>query len=368
MDSKNNKITNEVWLPVTEYPYSLYYEVSNMGRVKSYHYSKPQIMGLNFNKQRGYYYVTLSADGSHGEFLVHRLVALAFIPNNSNDELVNHKNENKRDNRVVNLEWCDKQYNNTYGTALQRKSNTVKYISPPKDAIPIRIVDSNGNTCTVNSINQAVELTGTSQGAIILRCEREDAPNVNGYSFSYAKADKKTSNDMWNFTPSIRNYRKTKEEEQDEISKTSPFLKITGVYINVTTDTEFTCSKCGTVFIEKPCHITTSNAGCPNCMMSDRLSIARSHEQDLLDGQFPYHVEVGKDFTSSENKCSITCSRCGKTSYTKTKSIKQSSGRFGCPNCNRKLATTIRNLRRYGHSEEEIAQTIEKALETPCII
>ena len=59
-------------------------------------------------------------------YLSHRLVALTFIPNPNNYPQVNHKDENKQNNHVSNLEWCTNKYNINYGTGIQRRSNTLK--------------------------------------------------------------------------------------------------------------------------------------------------------------------------------------------------------------------------------------------------
>ena len=55
--------------------------------------------------------------------MIHRLVALAFLENPDGLEFVNHKDENKANNHVDNLEWCSREYNAQYGTSEQRIAN-----------------------------------------------------------------------------------------------------------------------------------------------------------------------------------------------------------------------------------------------------
>lgn len=58
------------------------------------------------------------------QYGIHTLVAMAFIPNPNNLPCVNHIDENKSNNSLDNLEWCTWQYNNTYGTRVQRAVET----------------------------------------------------------------------------------------------------------------------------------------------------------------------------------------------------------------------------------------------------
>ena len=104
------------------------YQISNMGRVKSLeridnnnHPVKEKIM-KSVKDSGGYLQVKLYKDGKYKSYLIHRLVASAFIPNPNNFFEVNHIDENKTDNRVDNLEWCDSKYNMNYGTRTKRAS------------------------------------------------------------------------------------------------------------------------------------------------------------------------------------------------------------------------------------------------------
>ena len=73
----------------------------------------------------------LTRNGVKSFVTIHRLVAIAFIPNPDNLPEVNHRDEDKTNNRVENLEWCSREYNASYGTVKERipKSNMGKKMS-----------------------------------------------------------------------------------------------------------------------------------------------------------------------------------------------------------------------------------------------
>lgn len=112
--------SKEIWKPIEGYEDR--YEISNLGRVKSFarkdsnnHLLKERILKPKINRD-GYFYLQLCNDGNKKGFFVHRLVACAFIDNPHNYPIINHKDENKLNNNVSNLEWCTVLYNNRYGT------------------------------------------------------------------------------------------------------------------------------------------------------------------------------------------------------------------------------------------------------------
>ena len=106
------------WLPIKGYEGR--YVVSDTGLIMNVGKTKRNgNILLGTVDKDGYRRVSLrksSRDKSPKGFAVHRLVALSFIPNPRNLPCINHKNENKADNRVENLEWCDVRYNDNYGT------------------------------------------------------------------------------------------------------------------------------------------------------------------------------------------------------------------------------------------------------------
>ena len=102
--------------------YEELYQVSDLGRIKT---KKGLIRKPTLNKN-GYLYVNLRKDGKTHNIPVHRLVAIAFIEGQAPELTVNHKNEDKTDNRAENLEWLTRRENLNYGTHNTRMRNSRK--------------------------------------------------------------------------------------------------------------------------------------------------------------------------------------------------------------------------------------------------
>ena len=117
----------EEWRPIKGY--EGLYEASNMGRVKSLH-SGEEVVLKQAEYTNGYMGATLSKDGTANRKLVHRLVAIAFIKNPNNYECVNHKDGNKKNNTVDNLEWCTRSYNakHAYSHELMSRNEQKKSV------------------------------------------------------------------------------------------------------------------------------------------------------------------------------------------------------------------------------------------------
>lgn len=99
----------EIWKDIESFDG---YKVSNLGNVKS-----PNKMLGKFKNGRGYYRVALPDGRLH---FIHRLVAKAFIENPNEYPIVNHKDEDKTNNRADNLEWCTYKYNSNYRDTARR--------------------------------------------------------------------------------------------------------------------------------------------------------------------------------------------------------------------------------------------------------
>ena len=124
----------EIWLPIEGY--ENLYEVSNLGRVRRLESvvngkngSKRKVSGNILKpraQQNGYLMVNLCKNGIRRSYYMHRIVSTAFIPNPDNKPQVNHKDEDKLNNSVENLEWCTAKENTNYGTRTKRSSEKLQ--------------------------------------------------------------------------------------------------------------------------------------------------------------------------------------------------------------------------------------------------
>ena len=147
------------------------YAITRDGKVWSHKRKK----FLKPGSVRGYHRVNLGKDGKRKCYYIHRLVAEAFIPNPNNLSQVNHKDEDKSNNCVDNLEWCDATYNNNYGTRIERISK--------KHAIPVYCFELDK---IFNGAAQAARELGLYQSNIIGCCKGK-RKTTGGYHWKYAE-------------------------------------------------------------------------------------------------------------------------------------------------------------------------------------
>lgn len=148
----------EVWKPVPNY--EDLYEVSNTGKIRS-------LCGryghLNELKQcigsKGYLLVTLCRKGKQKTTNVHRIVATVFIPNPNGYPCINHKDLNKQNNMVNNLEWCSYTHNNTFAERAKR--------SGEKRGLPVKCVETGA---VFYCAYEASRKTGIRQSGISMCC------------------------------------------------------------------------------------------------------------------------------------------------------------------------------------------------------
>lgn len=157
----------EIWVKIPGF--NGRYEVSSRGRVRGRWVLKP------YMTKDGYLVAQLREDGKTRKFRINRLVATVFIPNPENLPQVNHKNENKTDNRVENLEWCTAKQNINSGTCIMRRAR--------KQGVPV-VCNTTGEIYF--SICEAARKTGVSATGIT-NCCRGVYQTVCGLSFSFVK-------------------------------------------------------------------------------------------------------------------------------------------------------------------------------------
>lgn len=181
----------EIWKDIVGY--EGLYQASNLGNIKSITHIRKN--GKNENRlcttkgkmlkpgidSNGYMLVVLSKKGKTKSYRVHRLIALTFIKNNAKCKCINHKDENKLNNQVDNLEWCTHRYNNNYGTKGKRISQ--------KNSIKVNQYDLKGNFIKQwNSMTEAEKKLNIKRAATnICACCKNKVKSAYGYKWEYGE-------------------------------------------------------------------------------------------------------------------------------------------------------------------------------------
>lgn len=184
---------DELWKDIPEY--EGYYQVSNLGRVRSLDRNFDVINKFGFKQHigqkgrilslqkcsSGYAKVILSKDGKHKNVMVHRLVAQVFLPNPDQLPEVNHKDECIENNCVDNLEWCTSKYNANYGTRNER-------CYPKSQLKPVNQYQKDGTFIRKwNSLSEAHRELGIDMSQISAVCKhKKEYVTAGGFKWEYA--------------------------------------------------------------------------------------------------------------------------------------------------------------------------------------
>lgn len=171
------------------------FQISDLGNVKRLSYKAknkngyvtlPEIVKKNSLNHNGYYFTRL---GRMKAFLVHRLIAIHFIPNPENKPCVNHKDGDKTNNKISNLEWCTKSENNqhAYDTGLKIGYWTGKKGDKHHSSKQVTQYDLSGNIIRVfGSASEASRITGFEQPNIC-KCCRGETETYKKFKWEYSK-------------------------------------------------------------------------------------------------------------------------------------------------------------------------------------
>ena len=172
----------EVWQDIPGY--EGLYQASTYGRARSLkRNTTPGKLLKPSNNKNGYFHIVLSNNGNTKIISLQRAVAKTFIPNPSKYPQVNHKNENKADNRVENLEWCSSEHNINYGTRNNRVS---KKMTNGKLSKSVLQYDIQGTLIKQYPSTKEVEREAGYANTNISACCRGERKQAYGYIWKYA--------------------------------------------------------------------------------------------------------------------------------------------------------------------------------------
>ena len=185
-------------IPVLKYipGYENLYSIDTNGNVYSHisnKYLKPNVLNT------GYVTVQLFKNKKGKRLLIHRLVAKTFIPNPNNLPQINHKDENKQNNNVKNLEWCTAKYNMNFGIASKTRHSNIDYSTQKRKEIaiingrkcskPILQIKNNKIIGKFKSGAEASRKTNTNHSHL-LECCNGKRHTANGYEWKFDKIER----------------------------------------------------------------------------------------------------------------------------------------------------------------------------------
>lgn len=183
----------EIWKAVPNYEGM--YEVSSKGRVRSIDrilqtargliYKKGNVMHPNVNNS-GYYYVCLCGKQKHWYAKVHRLVAMAFIPNPNNFPEVNHKDGNKLNCSVENLEWCTHSDNHKHSYKMGLSKLSIAQKAKQKRLLQLDPVTEEVIKVWESVSDANMYFYGKKYNSSIYRCIHGEYHTASGFKWKYA--------------------------------------------------------------------------------------------------------------------------------------------------------------------------------------
>lgn len=169
----NYSSTQEKWKKIVQLQNR--YEISNQGRIRNA--TTLKVLKTQISNS-GYLRVAIRKEGKSKQYSIHRLVAQYFVPNPLNKPEVNHKDENRLNNKADNLEWVTQKENVNYGTGIARQRS--------KLFKPVIQLDTHGNFLAIySSLKDAAKATGCSSPHIC-RVAQGKRKTTGGYKWVYA--------------------------------------------------------------------------------------------------------------------------------------------------------------------------------------
>lgn len=228
----------EIWKEIKGYEGR--YLISNLGRVRGCPRWVDQPRGgkryidghVLAQRLSGSGYMTIrliGGDGKNRTFTIHRLVALNFIDNPNNLPCVNHKDENKLNNCVSNLEWVTYKENINYGTCIKRRDAKRQYRVEMIDSNTLKVIK------TFESIKMAAKEMNISDRQIALVCSgSKNVYRAGGYLWRYADEKIRRKKGVGDEVRTLPTYRKRgcKVEQLD---------KDTGIVLNIYPNMKTAC-------------------------------------------------------------------------------------------------------------------------------